>query len=225
MSVLIEAAGLKKSYRMGRQTLEVLRGVNLEVRRGELAVIVGPSGAGKSTLLHLLGGLDRPTEGRVKFEGKELYMLRDRELSRVRNRSLGFVFQFYHLVPELTALENVMMPAWIAGGAQARRAREEARRLLAEVGLMARADHLPSELSGGEQQRVAVARALMNRPRVVFCDEPTGNLDSRTGAAILELLLKLNREQGTTLVVVTHEPAITKVAKRVYSLKDGQLWA
>ena len=149
MSVLIEAAGLKKSYRMGRQTLEVLRGVDLEVRQGELAVIVGPSGAGKSTLLQLLGGLDRPTHGKVKFEGKELYGLRDKELSRVRNRAFGFVFQFYHLVPELTALENAMMPAWMAGGAQVRGALEEARRLLRAVGLADRAGHLPSELSGG----------------------------------------------------------------------------
>ena len=223
--VLIEATGLKKSYRMGRQTLEVLRGVDLEVRQGELAVIVGPSGAGKSTLLQLLGGLDRPTHGKVKFEGKELYGLRDKELSRVRNRAFGFVFQFYHLVPELTALENAMMPAWMAGGAQARGAREEARRLLRAVGLADRVGHLPSELSGGEQQRVAIARALMNRPQVVFCDEPTGNLDSVTGGKILEILLQLNKESGTALVIVTHEPAITKVAKRVHSLRDGKLWA
>ena len=223
--LLLEAAGLKKSYRVGGQTLEVLRGVDLEVRRGELAVIVGPSGAGKSTLLHLLGGLDRPTHGKVKFEGKDLHGLRDRELSRVRNRAFGFVFQFYHLVPELTALENVMMPAWMAGGAQGRRARGEASRLLGEVGLASRVGHLPSELSGGEQQRVAIARALMNRPQAIFCDEPTGNLDSVTGGKVLEILLRLNRDNGTALVIVTHEPAITKVAKRVHSLKDGKLWA
>ena len=226
MNALLEGTGLRKSYLLGRQPLEVLKGVDLKIQAGEMAAIVGPSGAGKSTLLHLLGGLDRPTKGEVAFDGKNLSRTSDREMARIRNRSFGFVFQFYHLIPELTALENVMLPAWMnrAGGSRAK-IREEGRRLLAEVGLMARADHLPSELSGGEQQRVAVARALMNRPRVVFCDEPTGNLDSRTGAAILELLLKLNRDQGTTLVVVTHEPAITKVAKRVYSLKDGQLWA
>ncbi len=223
--VLLQVAGLKKSYRMGRQTLEVLRGVDLEVRRGELAVIVGPSGAGKSTLLHLLGGLDCPTDGTVRFEGKELYGQRERELARIRNRAFGFVFQFYHLVPELTALENAMLPGWMAGGAGGRRAREEAARLLAEVGLADRAGHLPSELSGGEQQRVAIARALMNRPQVVFCDEPTGNLDSVTGGKILELLLRLHKENGTTLVIVTHEPAITQVAQRVHSLKDGKLWA
>ncbi|MBI3322633.1 MAG: ABC transporter ATP-binding protein [Candidatus Omnitrophica bacterium] len=225
VELLLEAAGLKKSYRIGRQTLEVLCGVDLEVRRGELAVIVGPSGAGKSTLLHLLGGLDRPTQGKVKFEGKDLHGLRDQELSRVRNRAFGFVFQFYHLVPELTALENVMMPAWMAGGAQARKAQEEANRLLSDVGLSGRAGHLPSELSGGEQQRVAIARALMNRPQAIFCDEPTGNLDSVTGGKVMEILLKLNKDNGTALVIVTHEPAITKVAKRVHSLKDGRLWA
>ena len=226
MDALLEGTGLRKTYFLGRQPLEVLRGVDLKIQAGEMAAIVGPSGAGKSTLLHLLGGLDRPTKGEVAFDGKNLSRMSDREAARIRNRSFGFVFQFYHLIPELTALENVMLPAWMnrAGGSRAK-IREEGRRLLAEVGLMARADHLPSELSGGEQQRVAVARAIMNRPRVVFCDEPTGNLDSKTGTAILELLLRLNRDQGTTLVVVTHEPAITKVAKRVYSLKDGQLWA
>ncbi len=225
-SALLEGTGLRKSYLMGRQTLEVLKGVDLKIQAGEVAAIVGPSGAGKSTLLHLLGGLDRPTKGEVGFDGKILSRMSDGEMSRIRNQSFGFVFQFYHLIPELTALENVMLPVWMSrSGGPRRNAREEAHRLLAEVGLTARAAHLPSELSGGEQQRVAVARALMNRPRVVFCDEPTGNLDSKTGAAILELLLKLNREHGTTLVVVTHEPAITKVAKKVYSLKDGQLWA
>ena len=225
MSMLLEAVGLKKSYAMGRQTLPVLRGVDLQIQEGELAVIVGPSGAGKSTLLHLLGGLDRPSAGHVRFDGKDLVALPEREVSLLRNRAFGFVFQFYHLVPELTALENVMLPARIAkGGGAGSQVREWARKLLDQVGLIGRADHLPSELSGGEQQRVAIARALMNGPRVVFCDEPTGNLDSATGESILNILLRLNREQGTTLVVVTHEPAITKVAKRLFSLKDGQLW-
>ena len=223
--MLLEAMGLKKSYRIGHRTLEVLRGVKINVQAGELAVIVGPSGAGKSTLLHLLGGLDRPTAGRVLFEGRDLEELSEREQAQVRNRSFGFVFQFYHLVPELTALENVMLPGWIGRqGRSMRQLRELATFLLNEVGLAARAQHLPSELSGGEQQRVAIARALMNDPRVVFCDEPTGNLDSASGGKILELLLKLNREKRAALVIVTHEPTITKVAKKVYSLKDGQLW-
>jgi len=220
---LLEAVDLKKWYRMGDQTLEVLRGVSLQIHAGELAVIVGPSGAGKSTLLHLLGGLDRPSGGEVLFEGKSLSGMGEREVSLLRNQAFGFVFQFYHLVPELTALENVMLPAWI--GRSKANVQERAGRLLDQVGLSRRADHVPAELSGGEQQRVAIARALMNTPRAVFCDEPTGNLDSATGEGILELLLQMNKEQGTTLVVVTHEPAITKVARNVFSLKDGQLWA
>ena len=223
MSVLLEGIDLKKWYRMGDQTLEVLRGVSLNVPSGELAVIVGPSGAGKSTLLHLLGGLDKPSGGEVLFDGKSLSAMGEREASTLRNRSFGFVFQFYHLVPELTALENVMLPAWI--GRAKTDVKERADQLLDQVGLSRRADHVPAELSGGEQQRVAIARALMNKPRAVFCDEPTGNLDSATGEGILELLLQMNKEQGTTLVVVTHEPAITKVARNVFSLKDGQLWA
>ena len=223
--MLLEAVGLKKSYVMGRQTLPVLRGVDLQIHAGELAVIVGPSGAGKSTLLHLLGGLDQPTAGHVRFDGKDLYAMPEREMSLLRNRAFGFVFQFYHLVPELTALENVMLPARMAKNGGGGQARERAHKLLDQVGLIGRATHLPAELSGGEQQRVAIARALMNGPRVVFCDEPTGNLDSANGESILNILLHLNREQETTLVVVTHEPAITKVAKRLFSLKDGQLWA
>jgi len=220
---MIEGVGLKKWYRMGAQTLEVLRGVSLQIRAGELAVIVGPSGAGKSTLLHLLGGLDRPSGGEVLFEGKSLSGMTERECCLLRNSAFGFVFQFYHLVPELTALENVMLPAWI--GRSKADVEGRARELLDHVGLARRADHLPAELSGGEQQRVAIARALMNKPRAVFCDEPTGNLDSATGEGILKLLLHLNKEQGTTLVVVTHEPAITRVAGKLFSLKDGQLWA
>ena len=223
MSLLLEAVDLKKWYRMGDRTLEVLRGVSLQIHSGELAVIVGPSGAGKSTLLHLLGGLDRSSGGEVLFEGKNLSGMGEREVSLLRNRAFGFVFQFYHLVPELTALENVMLPAWI--GRSKGDVEKRAGQLLDQVGLSRRADHVPAELSGGEQQRVAIARALMNTPRAVFCDEPTGNLDSATGEGILELLLLMNKEQGTTLVVVTHEPAITKVARNVFSLKDGQLWA
>ncbi len=231
---MIEGIGLKKSYRMGRQILEVLRGVNIRVQPGELTAIVGPSGSGKSTLLHLLGGLDRPSHGEVRFNGKNLYALGDREVSQIRNRAFGFVFQFYHLIPELTAWENVALPGWIGragppwkrrrAGRSVREIKEGARELLRKVGLGDRLDHLPSELSGGEQQRVALARALMNDPQVVFCDEPTGNLDSETGQEILELLLRINRERGAALVIVTHEPAVTRVAKRIYSLRDGQLW-
>ena len=221
---LVEAVALKKKYGAGHQSVQVLRGVDLAVKAGEFVVIMGPSGSGKSTLLHLLGGLDRPTEGTVHLEGRDLELLSDRELARVRNEDFGFVFQFYHLVPELTALENVMLPAWMKRRAQPQAIRQRALGLLDEVGLEHRASHRPSELSGGEQQRVAVARALMNSPRIVFCDEPTGNLDSQTGESVLKLLLELNRQEKTTFIIVTHEPSVAQMAGRVLSLKDGQLW-
>ena len=226
MATLLEGIGLRKTYHSGDQKLEVLQGVDLSISRGEILVIVGPSGSGKSTLLYLLGGLDQPTAGEVRFDGKALYSLSDRERSRVRNQNFGFVFQFYHLIPELTALENVLLPGWMNGarGGWAK-SQERAKLLLEQVGLKERFSHAPSELSGGEQQRVAIARALLNQPDVVFCDEPTGNLDSESGERVLKLLLQLNREQGTTLVIVTHEPAITQVAGRMLSLKDGRLWA
>jgi len=223
---LLEAVGLKKSYRQGARDLEVLKGIDLAIRPGEMVVIVGPSGAGKSTLLHLLGGLDRPTSGEVRFQGRALETLTDRQRAEIRNRAFGFVFQFYHLVPELTALENVMLPGWIGNGAgPSTRTRQRARELLEAVDLSPRLSHRPPELSGGEQQRVAIARALMNQPQLVFCDEPTGNLDSETGRKILELLMELHRQQGIGFCIVTHEPAITQVAGRVLSLKDGRLWA
>ncbi len=225
-TALLEGTALKKTYRQGSRAVEVLQGVDLSVREGEMVVIVGPSGSGKSTLLSILGGLDRPTHGKVHFQGKNLYGLSDRDRAGIRNKAFGFVFQFYHLVPELTALENVALPYWIGnGGVSSERASERASQLLEQVGLSERASHHPSELSGGEQQRVAIARALMNSPQLVLCDEPTGNLDSQTGGSILNLLVQLHREQGTTFVIVTHEPSITKVASRVLSLKDGQLWA
>lgn len=224
MGILLEGSGLEKSYPLGgKRRLPVLKGVDLGVEAGEILAIVGPSGAGKSTLLHLLGGLDPPTAGEIRFKERNLYRLPDRERSRVRNLSFGFVFQFYHLVPELTARENVMLPGWIARRrpppAEQRR-RAEA--LLEAVGLADRAGHRPAELSGGEQQRVAVARALVHRPEVVFCDEPTGNLDSESGAGVLELLLRMNREYRTTFVIVTHEASIRRLAGRVLHLKDGQ---
>ena len=225
MSPLLEVKGLRKVYRQGSREIEVLRGVDLTVQPGERVVIVGPSGSGKSTLLHLLGGLDWPTGGKVRFQGKDLYALGDGELARTRNFSFGFVFQFYHLVPELTALENVALPGWIRNGAgSSRPALAQAEELLKQVGLGHRLSHRPSELSGGEQQRVALARALVNRPPLLFCDEPTGNLDSETGSEILKLFVELHQEQGTTFVIVTHEPALKRIAGRVLSLKDGRLW-
>ena len=225
MTTLLEGIGLKKAYRMGASPLEVLRGIDLLVKAGEMLAVVGPSGAGKSTLLHLLGGLDRPSSGQVRFQGKDLYTLTDRERALIRNRDFGFVFQFYHLVPELTALENVALPGWMGNGSGPARERlRRAQDLLTQVGLEGRASHRPAELSGGEQQRVAIARALVNRPTILFCDEPTGNLDSETGQQVLKILTQLHQEEGTTLIIVTHEPAVTRVAGRVLKLKDGQLW-
>ena len=223
--MFIEANAVRKEYRIGARTLDILRGINLSVGEGELAVIVGPSGSGKSTLLHALGGLDKPSSGEVRFEGKNLYGLREKEIARLRNRAFGFVFQFYHLIPELTALENVLLPAQMAGSGSAVELRNRAMELLERVGLPDRAPHLPSELSGGEQQRVAISRALINRPRVLFCDEPTGNLDSASGAAVLELLLEEHRQRKTALVIVTHDASVTRLAKKVYSLQDGALHA
>ena len=226
MNLLLEGKALKKTYRPGSRVVEVLKEMDLSVQEVEMVVIVGPSGSGKSTLLSILGGLDRPTHGTVHFQGENLYGLADRQLAQIRSTKFGFVFQFYHLVPELTALENVALPAWIHGaGVSSKKVLQRAGQLLKQVGLSERVTHHPAELSGGEQQRVAIARALMNSPQLIFCDEPTGNLDSHTGGGILKLLVELHREQGTTFVIVTHEPSITKVASRVLSLKDGQLWA
>ena len=222
-ALILEARGLHKTYTMGRTALHVLRGVDLTVRRGEILAIMGPSGAGKSTLLHLLGGLDTPSEGRVLFEGGDLFARSDLERARLRNRRLGFIFQFYHLLPELTAAENVMLPGLIDGTQPRAVLHEQAQRALERVGLALRAGHRPSELSGGELQRVAIARALANQPAVLLCDEPTGNLDSATGASIAELLWQVRDALGITLIVVTHAEALAKRADRVVRMQDGQL--
>jgi lipoprotein-releasing system ATP-binding protein len=204
--------------------VEVLRGVHVTVAAGEMVALVGPSGAGKSTLLHLIGGLDRPTQGSICCCGSDLAQLRDHELADFRNRRIGFVFQFHHLLPEFSALENTMMPALIQrrGKSEAQR---EARRLLVNVGLGGRMQHRPGELSGGEQQRVAVARALINKPDVVLADEPTGNLDRGTGQAMQKLLRKLNEELGQTFVIVTHDREFAAHMDRAISLVDGKVSA
>ena len=220
---MIEARGVHKRYQQGSVTLHVLKGVSLQIADADFVAITGPSGAGKSTLLHLLAGLDQPSGGEIVWDGRSLQRFGDRELAALRNQAMGFVFQFYHLVPELTAVENVMLPGRV-GGKSPRAMRVQAMSLLERVGLAERAPHLPAELSGGEQQRVAIARALVNNPELVFCDEPTGNLDSASGEGILDLLTEFNRERRTTFLIVTHEPAVTKAAGRVLSLKDGQLW-
>jgi lipoprotein-releasing system ATP-binding protein len=216
--VLIE--GLKKSFdHMGR-TLDVLRGIDLNVYPGQILAIVGPSGAGKSTLLHCDGTLDLPTSGRIRLGKEELTTMSSSRLAAVRNRDIGFVFQFHHLLPEFTALENVMIPGLIQGRPR-REMEKRANALLEEVGLLARATHRPGELSGGEQQRVAVARALALDPKLVLADEPTGNLDTATSNAIHDLFFQINREHGTTIIVVTHNPSFAEQMPRVVRMRDG----
>jgi len=221
---MLEARNIQKIYKSGNKELAVLKGVDVKIDQGKFVAIVGPSGAGKSTLLHILGGLDAPTEGVVSFEGEDLYNLSDIALSEIRNRRIGFVFQFYHLLSEFTVVENILMPAWIGGGYSLKcQLKEEVTRLLERVGLSERAQHFPSQLSGGEQQRVAILRALINRPRLLLCDEPTGNLDSGRGEEILNLIKKINTENQMAVVLVTHNLELTRGADRVYHLKDGIL--
>ena len=213
--------GLRKSYVMGNRTLEVLRGIDLTVQRGEFLALRGASGAGKSTLLHLLGGLDLPSAGEIRFDGANLRSFSARALAQLRNRRVGFIFQAYHLLPELSALENVALPARMARLAPAQAAARAAD-LLQRVGLGERLEHRPSELSGGEQQRVAIARALVNAPDLILADEPTGNLDSHTGAEIIELLDALRAERQATFIMATHDAGIAARAPRVLELVDGQ---
>ena len=213
------ARDLRRSFRIGPRRIEVLRGVSLEVQKGECVFLCGASGAGKTTLLYTLAGLERPEAGEVEFEGRRLYRAGESALAKLRNEKMGFVFQGYFLLPELTALENVMLPGMIGRRAP----REQCAESLATVGLGERTNHLPPELSGGEQQRVAIARALTNDPDIIFADEPTGNLDSKTGDAIMDLLLGLARERGKTLVVVTHDTNLAQRGDRTLRIADGVL--
>jgi lipoprotein-releasing system ATP-binding protein len=220
--LLLSARALAKTYTMGKRSLEVLRGVDLDVTRGEFLALRGASGAGKSTLLHLIGGLDVPNAGEILFVGQDLVAFSEAKLTHFRNRRVGFIFQAYHLLPELDALENVCLPARMARISTAR-VEARGRELLARVGLKDRLDHKPSELSGGEQQRVAIARALINEPELILADEPTGNLDSHTGGEIIELLKSLRVEKNTTLVVATHDAKVAANAERVIELVDGRI--
>jgi lipoprotein-releasing system ATP-binding protein len=219
---VVRAEGVRRAFATGDGSIEVLRGVDLVIAQRERMAILGNSGVGKSTLLHILGTLDRPTSGRILFEGRDLFAQPPAELARFRNQSLGFIFQFHHLLPEFDALENVMMPGLI-GGRGFDEMRERARRLLSEVGLEHRVLHPVGKLSGGERQRVAVARALVLEPRLLLADEPTGNLDPKTADQVLDLLLEMNRVHGTALVVVTHSPEIAARLGRRTVLVDGYL--
>lgn len=216
----LTARALTKSYPMGRRTLEVLRGVSLEVARGEFLALRGASGAGKSTLLHLLGGLDTPNAGEIWFNGENLARLPEGAQTRLRNRHVGFIFQAYHLLPELDALENVCLPARIAR-VDAAQAEARGRELLRRVGLAERLEHKPYELSGGEQQRVAIARALVKKPSIILADEPTGNLDTHTGTQILDLLVNQCRHAQTTLIMVSHAMITCRYARRILQMVDG----
>ena len=218
----IEVRGLTKVFGSGETEVRALDGVDFEVARGEMVAIMGPSGSGKSTLLHMLGALETPTSGTIALAGRRFEGLDDRELTLLRREGIGFVFQFFNLLPALTAHENVLLPALIAGDGSDE-VRDRATELLARVGLEARAGHLPSELSGGEQQRVSIARALLMRPELVLADEPTGNLDSHSSAGVLDLLGELNRREGHTIVMVTHDPEAAAIAGRTVHLRDGKI--
>ena len=219
---MISAIELYKSFRLDQTEIQVLNGVSLEIKRGEIVAIVGASGVGKTTLLHILGTLDRPTRGTIRFDGEDVFARSDQSLAEFRNRKMGFVFQFHHLLPEFTALENTMMPSLIR-----RDRREDARaaaaHVLKEVGLEHRMEHRTGELSGGERQRVAVARALVLGPDLVLADEPTGNLDSHTGEDVFRLMQDLNRAKGITFVIVTHNEALSSQADRIIRMVDGKI--
>jgi len=220
VTVILETKNVKKTYKMGDVLVPALRGVTFKVAKGEILAVFGSSGSGKSTLLHILGALDRADEGEVFVDGVDLSTLSDNELADVRLRKVGFVFQFFNLLPRLTALRNVELPLTLADVSD-KECHEKASEVLKLVGLEGRVDHRPTELSGGEQQRVAIARALVNDPIIILADEPTGNLDTKTGFEIVQLMKRLNEEKGPTFVVVTHDPAIAETADRIVHLEDG----
>jgi len=222
LEYVVETQDLRKTYMQGGRPLEVLKGVNLRVEPGEFLAIMGPSGSGKSTLLNLIGALDRPTSGRVLINGVDLSTLNDNQLARLRNREIGFIFQFFNLIQRMDALSNVELPMIIAGVGREER-RRRALSLLDQVGLGDRVHHKPNQLSGGEQQRVAIARALANDPDLLLADELTGNLDSKTGDEIMSLLRDLNQEQGKTFILITHDPSVGQRTDRLLTLRDGEL--
>ena len=223
---MLTAKNIHKSYEDAKMGLSVLKGVDFKIDKGSFVALVGPSGAGKSTLLNILGGLDSPSQGEVIFDGRSIYGLGDQALSALRNKKIGFVFQFYHLLPEFNVLENAMMPGFIAGGLNAAgrlRLRESAVELLDQVGLAQRMEHFPDQLSGGEKQRAAIVRGLINKPELLLCDEPTGNLDSKASEDVMSLLKNVNSRDHTAIVLVTHNIELATIADKVYHLKDGVL--
>lgn len=222
MEIAIELRDIEKEYDLGAIKLHVLKEIKLKVKKSDIVAIMGPSGSGKSTMLHMLGCLDRPTRGKVIIDGVDVSRLNDDELAKIRREKIGFIFQFFYLIPSLTALKNVELPmTFIKSSAKDREKR--AKELLKMVGLEDRMYHRPSQLSGGESQRVAIARALANNPQIILADEPTGNLDSKSGKEIMDILVKLNKERGVTLIIVTHDPSIARHAEKVINLKDGKI--
>ena len=226
--MIIEAKNIQKLYKSGLKDVRAVDGISLEIKKGVSVAIVGPSGAGKSTLMHMLGGLDRPTSGKVHIDGTDMYKLSDKDRAGVRNKRIGFVFQFYHLLSEFTALENVLLPSMISFTNDERRMTNDEQRkravdVLHSVGLEHRIDHRPSQLSGGESQRVAIARALINKPDILLCDEPTGNLDSKNSEGIYELLFNIRSKSNTTLIIVSHDEKLASKVDTVIRLKDGKL--
>lgn len=223
MENIIEACNLCKTYKLGDLNVEVLKDVNIVISQGEFASLMGPSGSGKSTLLYLLGGLDKPTSGSIKLKGKELSVMKDKAESEMRRRDIGFVFQFYNLVPNLSVEENVMLPI-LLDGKKIKQYESRLNEILELVGLSDRRKHTPRELSGGQQQRVAIARALVNEPDIILADEPIGNLDSKTGTEIMELFKRINIEKNKTIVQVTHSNEAAKYGTRTINVKDGRVW-
>ena len=218
----VKVVDVEKTYQLGENTVNALKGINIQLQKGEFVAFIGPSGSGKTTLLNLIGVLDKPTNGKIYINDTDLTRLKEKELTKLRRGTIGFIFQFYNLIPVLSAFENVELPMLIAGMPAPKR-QQRAKQLLEMVGLGKRINHRPDELSGGEQQRVAIARALSNKPTIVLADEPTGDLDSKTGKEVVNFLQNLSKHEGATVIVVTHDPSVASMATRVFEMRDGKI--